>query len=451
MSFISRVLRSFSGDDRSEAQSLRRRQIEAGAGGRRWDGAPMIAAAQQSALAARAPAKARATALALNTPIAANICETWVAHLVGSGWQAQSQHPDQDTRRALNREFEAISSAVLTVACRSLVREGEAILRLSLGAEGFHVTPLPADQLDAALTRDLGNGRKIIAGVELDVLDRVVAYHLLPSAPGNPFGMVGAPVRIEARDVLHVFDRLVPGQVRGLPWMTPVLLKLFDLDATSDAMLMALKVQSLMTGFIRDPSGQGAGFGGEEEAGAAPNVSLEPGAMRILPGDAEVTFSQPGQGLAQAAEFVKAQLREIAAGTGLTYEMVSRDLSGANYSSARVGLLEFRRRAEMLQGNLIEAQLLRPLWRRWIEAKALAGEIAADTGTMADHLSVKFVPPGWPWIDPESEVNADIKAIDAGLKSRSEVVAGRGRDIEELDDELGADKFTPKTNQKAGA
>ena len=57
--------------------------------------------------------------------------------------------------------------------------------------------------------------------------------------------------------------------------------------------------------------------------------------------------------------------REIAAGTGITFEMLTGDLGQANYSSARVGLLEFRRRAEMLQRSLIEGQFLRPLWRRW--------------------------------------------------------------------------------------
>ncbi len=46
------------------------------------------------------------------------------------------------------------------------------------------------------------------------------------------------------------------------------------------------------------------------------------------------------------------------------------------------------------------------------------------------------MPPGWQWVDPQKEVNADIAAIGAGLKSREEVVAARGRDIDELDAEI---------------
>lgn len=390
-------------------------------------------------------------ALAFNNPTANRAVEVLVANLVGRGWQATSQHPDTETRRKLNADFEAIMLPLLPLAARALVREGEAVIRLTLasapgdggGLPEFHARVLAGGQLDSALTRDLGNGQRIVAGVEIDAHDRPVAYHILPDAPGNPFGAFGQAVRIPARDVLHVFDQLVPGQVRGITWLAPVLLKLADLDAASDAMLVALKVQSLITGFIKDPEGGSAGF---EAAGTAPDVSLEPGAMRILPPQADVSFSQPGQGLSQPGEFIKGQFREIAAGMGLTYEQLTGDMSGTNYSSARVAMLEFRRRCEMLQRTVIEAQLLRPLWRRWIEARALTGEIPADAQSMADYLSVKFVPPGWQWVDPLKETNADIAAINAGLKSRTEVVAERGRALDELDEERAADTAAPQPN-----
>ncbi len=86
--------------------------------------------------------------------------------------------------------------------------------------------------------------------------------------------------------------------------------------------------------------------------------------MRVLPPGADVVFSNTTTGLAQSAEFLRGQDHEIAAGVGLTYEALTGDMSRTNYSSARVNLLEFRRRAEMLQKTLIEGQFLRPLWHR---------------------------------------------------------------------------------------
>ena len=93
----------------------------------------------------------------------------------------------------------------------------------------------------------------------------------------------------------------------------------------------------------------------------------------------------------------------------------------------------------MLQRTLIEGQLLRPLWRRWIAWKALAGEISPADATVPDYRAVRFVAPGWQWVDPLKEVNAEVRAIEAGLKSRAESVAGRGRDLDEVDEEIAAD------------
>ncbi|MGP9789619.1 phage portal protein [Roseinatronobacter sp. NSM] len=425
---------------RALKELMKRSGIEAGGPGRRWEGASTLHAPQTQTLAARGPAQVRAAAQYVNNPYGQRIVEAWVSALVGSGWQTRSQHPDKPTARDLNDEFEALVNPVLPIAARALVRDGEAFLRVQITEEaGIRLKAIPAEQVDPTVHTDLGNGARVIAGIEFDREDQISAYHILPEAPGTPFAVYGQAVRVPARDVIHIFNPMFPGQVRGLSWLSPILLKLRDRDEASDALLMQLKTASLITGFVKDPSGNFAGFEGQE-TGAQLNVALEPGAMRILPGESEVTFSTPGQGLAQAVEFLRAQDREIAAGVGLTFEGMTGDLTQTNYSSARVGLLEFRRRAEMLQKHLIELQFLRPFWRRWIEIQTLSGTITAQGAALDDFRTVRFIAPGWQWVDPRNEVDAAVSAIEAGLKSREEVVAGRGRDIDELDEEIARDR-----------
>lgn len=384
----------------------------------------------------------RAAASYLNTPQGNRIVEAWAAALVGKGWQARPQHPAPEIRRQLSQDFEAMTRQIMLPLARALVRDGEAFVHLRLGPDGtLRPKLIPTDQIDPSMTRDLDHGARIIAGIEFDTEDRVTAYHVLKEAPGSPFAFYGEAIRVPATDMLHVFDQLFPGQVRGLSWLASVLLKMRDRDEASDALLMQLKTASLLTGFIKSTDGGAGGFDGSTD-GNALNVALEPGAMRLLPEGTDVTFSQPGQGLAQAVEFLRAQDREIATGAGLTFEMLTGDLGEANYSSARVGLIDFRRRAEMLQINLIEGQFLRPLWHRWMAVRELArGNSAAGADSWG---TVRFVPPGWQWVDPQNEVAADVQAIEAGLKSREEVVAGRGRDIDELDEERARDEGAAK-------
>ncbi|MDF3606213.1 phage portal protein [Paracoccus sp. DMF-8] len=415
-----------------------KRRIEASASRPRWQGAGHLHAPQQSTLAARAAAQQRAAAAYLNTPQGNRIVGSWVAALIGKGWQCRPQHPDAAIRHDLADAFEALTRPLMMTLARALIRDGEVFVHLRIGAVGDLCPKLiPADQIDASLTRDLGNGARIIAGIEFDADDEVTAYHILREAPGAAFASYGDTLRIPAVDMLHIYDRLFPGQVRGLSWLAPVLLKLRDRDEASDALLMQLKTASLLTGFIKTMDGSTDGYAGDV-SGNALNVALEPGAMRILPGGTDVTFSQPGQGLTQAIEFLRAQDREIAAGVGMTFEQLTGDLGEANYSSARVGLLDFRRRAEMLQINLIEMQFLRPLWLRWLAVREMAGMTPAGEAGVSS-FPVRFVPPGWQWVDPRNEVEADVAAIAAGLKSREEVVAGRGRDIDELDAERARD------------
>lgn len=425
MSFLSRIVSRFSGSD----PAPHKRRIEAGAGGPRTDGWAAITAPQTALATARAPAMQRAAAAYLNTPQGARIVETWLAALWGRGWQIRPNNP----------EFEALLWSIAIPAIRALIRDGEAFVWLRTNAQGALAPKLiPASQVDPTLNRDLGNGLRIVAGIEITADDKVNAYHVLREAPDTPFGAFSIDAqRVPAEDMIHAFDKLFPGQTRGLTWLAPVLLKMRDRDEASDALLVQLKLAGLLTGFIESLDGGTGGFEGETDANAI-NVALEPGAMRILPEGTRVSFSKPGDGLQQSAEFLRAQDREIAAGVGLTFEQLTGDLGEANYSSARSGLLEFRRRAEMLQKSIIENQFLRPLWQRFAALQALAGTPAGEEGRFL--ISTRFVAPGWSWVDPRNEVEAEVAAINAGLKSRAEVVAGRGRDIDEVDEEIARDR-----------
>lgn len=417
-----------------------RRQIEAGGGGRRWQGAPMLHNPARATDAARATTRARAAALYMNAAPARRIVEAWTSALVGRGWQARSGHPDRATAGRLNDAFEALANPLLPLVARCLARDGEAFVHLRATEDGS-LAPVVLDpaQIDPALSRPLDAGARIEQGIELGPDGELRAYHVLREVAGT--GWTSAEtLRIPAADMLHVFDRLFPGQLRGVSWLAPVLLKLNDRDALADALLMQAKVGAMLTGFLHGSEDITAGFAAEVGAAGVLNVALEPGAMRILPPGADVSFTPQPQGLRDAVAFLAATDREIAAGAGITYEALTGDLGHATYSSARVGLLDFRRRAEALQRHLVEAQFLRPLWRRWIDVQTLAGLIPADPAAQADHRAVRFIGPGFDWIDPESQVAAEVLAMQNGLKSREEIVAARGRDLDELDAEIARDR-----------
>jgi len=155
---------------------------------------------------------------------------------------------------------------------------------------------------------------------------------------------------------------------------------------------------------------------GETDPRGAPLAGLEPGSMvKLLPGE-DVKFTEPGDVGGMYTEFMRVQLRAIAAGLGVTYEQLTGDLERVNYSSIRAGLLEFRRRCEQFQHQVMVFQFCRPVWRAWIEVAVVAGEI-----------------------DPLKDMNAEVVAVRAGFKPRSAVINEMGYDEEAVDRQVAAD------------
>ncbi|MFW4864107.1 phage portal protein, partial [Pseudomonas aeruginosa] len=63
--------------------------------------------------------------------------------------------------------------------------------------------------------------------------------------------------RIPADQVLHIFEPLEGGQLRGVPRLSPVLLRLKSLDNYDDAVLFRQEVSNLFAGFITRPRQDG--------------------------------------------------------------------------------------------------------------------------------------------------------------------------------------------------
>ena len=407
----------------------------------------------------------RAAAFVLNNPNGARLVDSLVGNLVGTGIVPRPAHPDEAVRKGLAAVFLAWTDAadvtgvtdfygVMQAAVRDMVTFGEALFVWDAASDGApQIVRLHPDQLDRSLTRRTDAGGVIVQGIEFDGRGRRVAYWLRSGSPGDLLaGLPLAATRHPASEVIHLFRPLFPGQVRGLSWLAPVLLSAKELDELIDAMLVRAKIAAMHVGFMQDASPDLYGAAGdprEQQSSLYSSVisgmnrrgaELRPGAMLLLPVNTKVEFNDPpDQGNVPA--FIDSTLRMIAAGVGVTYEQLTGDYSKVNYSSARASLIEFRRFAEGIQHTIIVHQFCRPVWDRFVRWQVLSGGISAVAyqRDRAVFHAVKWLPPAWPWVDPLKDAQAAVLEIDNLLRSRSEVVAERGYDIEALDEEIAAD------------
>lgn len=443
----------------SRKEKGRTRSFDAAGGGRRWEKAGSLTNLNAAVMAASTISARRAAYYARNNPWVVSAVASMVGSVVGTGIKPRSQHPNPAVRERLHKLWDGwqrradVSGvgdfyALQALAVRAMMEGGEAFIRLRprLPSDGFDV-PFQVELIDremVPLDRFSDTGNRVRAGIEFDGAGRRVAFHVLPVRPGDPFAPIGATpldtVRVSASEMLHLFAPLEAGQIRGITWLAPILLRLHELDQFEDAALVKAKVGALFAGFITDPSGDNAGAGPAGSDGAAA-LSLEPGTLVPLPPGADIRFSQPQTDTAYS-DFVRSCLRAIAAGLGCTYEQLTGDYSATNYSSARAALVEHRRRIEQLQHGVIVPQLCRPVWERFVRVAVLSGALPAPdfAADPEAYFAVEWLPPAFEWVDPQKDVRAEIEAVNAGFKSRSQVLAERGYDAERVDAEIAADR-----------
>ena len=395
--------------------------------------------------------------------------EAFVANAVGTGIKPQSLSGDERFKaevQALWRDWVEEADAagqtdfygLQSLACRAMLEGGECLIRLrSRRLEDGLSVPLQLqllepEHLPISLNADLPSGNVVRSGIEFDNMGRRVAYHLYRSHPEDgrlaPMSGQGGidTVRIDAKEIIHLFRVLRPGQVRGEPWLSRALVKLNELDQYDDAELVRKKTAAMFAGFVtrQNPEDNLMGEGTADSQGIS-LAGLEPGTLQILEPGEDIKFSDPANVGGSYSEFLRTQFRAVAAAIGITYEQLTGDLSGVNYSSIRAGMLEFRRRCEMVQHGVLVHQMCRPVWAAWMKQAVLASALTAPgfvrggPDRRRQYLAVKWIPQGWQWVDPEKEFKAMLLAIRAGLISRSEAISAFGYDAEDVDREIAAD------------
>ena len=430
------------------------RRFDGAAGGRRGFGIGTFHQINSEVAGAGGTVRARARYLAANNPWLSQAVANWTGALVGAGIVPTPKHPDAATRKLLTEAFSRWAEeadadgrtdfwGLQADIARGLVIDGEAFVQVIIVEGGARLRIIPPELVDESIARELPGGGVIVQGVEFDREGRREAYHVLPARPHDQFASYAPPVRIPADQVLHIFKAIAAGQVRGVSWLAPVILPASEFDQLCDALLLGVKIAAMHAGFLVDQNGTAGETYTGEEAGGILESGLEPGTLKRLPTGIDVKFNTPSQ-TQEVAAFLRLNLQQLAAGLGLPEHLLSGDLTGANYSSLRAGLLPFRQRVEQIQYGTLVPQLLRPIWRQVTTWTLLSGDLDGPDfeASPHDYLACDWLPPAFMQVDPAKQVQADVAEMQAGLTSRRKLVAARGWALEDLDAEIAADSFS---------
>jgi len=295
-------------------------------------------------------------------------------------------------------------------------------------------------------------------GIEFDQYGAPEAYHIMRQHPGDGRGLLGVRTgmnvwdRVPAftpwgrRRVIHLHDKERTGQSRGKPIVSAVMAEFHMAGKYAKNELQASLANSLVAAFLESDLDQESAaqlFGEDPRAAWSESVKqarnirqLKGAAIIPLPAGAKMSGFTPGRPNPAFEAFMLASLRHIAAGLNIPYELLLKDFSKTNYSSARAALLEAWRFFHGRRRWLMD-YWLRPIYELWLEEAVNAGVIdAPDFYTKRYAYSrCRFIFGGRGWVDPVKEAEAAGIRMDLGISTLEQECAEQGGDYEEVMDQ----------------
>lgn len=315
--------------------------------------------------------------------------------------------------------------------------DGEALVQIvpGRGKYGVQFEALDADLLDETFHRAGGDAEnEVRAGVEIDRSGRPVAYWLWTRHPDDilPSARPFARRRVPAEFIVHVYDQERPGQTRGVTRFAPVMQDLHRLGAMQEAALILQHVAACQGGWLV-PNGDDPPplLTPEQQAAGETGVVLEaePATFRAVPQGYSVEKFDPGMPGEQYVPFTQDVKHSAAAGLGVSYMSLSGDLKGTSFSSGRMGLGPERRRWRRKQVQLRDS-FHAPLFRAWLRYASLSGALPLTPAELAQvQDAAEWLLPGWDYVDPEKDANANLSEVANAMNSRTAILAAKGRDF----------------------
>jgi lambda family phage portal protein len=368
------------------------------------------------------------------------------------GW---SRYNDEWDRRGAITFYEAERLALKTI----IISGG--ILSNTVRSTSGRLLPIAKqmiepDRLDTShdderrTMSDNAPARQTLHGISVDEYGAPVGYWI-----------DGITNIIPAKNIIHAFVHERPEQYIGVPWGAPVLELIWDIHQLQEDTLIKSRALADVVWWMRKANEFTATTDSDDNENRiveALSFLETPEEPKVIKGDDSITESvQP---------LVKMITHSICAGFGTSYMTVTRDLTDVNFAASRSVVLEERRYYRAVQKWFAKSFCQRE-WEDFVFWMVQTDQIPGLTSEIYARNPHKYnqcwwKAEAWDWVDPAKDTQADSLMDEKHLATHAELLAKRGksvedhyRDLEEqkrLQKQYGIeDLFQPKTPAAAGA
>ena len=389
--------------------------------------------------------RARARDLERNSDIANSVLFAYRRNVVGKGYTLQADTGDDTLNDQLEKRWrewcrarncdvtgESSFNDLLRMAIDRKKVDG-GILFVKRYTEGgltpFKLQALEVDELAVDQVNPHTKGNRVVGGVEYNAYRKPMGYWI------RQYDLEGwqtqDAVYLPAKDVYFLKSKRRPSQLREVSDLAPTMTRIRDINEFITAVSVKERIAACLAVFIKKAIPTGGLSRNSAVYGNTVDYSgkkLTPGMIQEMGAGDEVQVVDPKSAAGDAASFLRTQQSLIAAGQGLSYEAVSRDMVGSTYSSARQNAIEdedtYTEDIEKLRDFMTE------VYETFVISGVIYGlfDIKDFWPNKQKYLAHKWVRRPKKWIDPSKEATANQTALRSGQKTYPEICAENGRD-----------------------
>lgn len=405
-----------------------------------WSLADGLSAVAANSLDVRTILRNRSRYEIANNCYAQGIIETYTDDIVGTGPRLQLRLDNREANRAIESLWRSWVKAVhlaetLHTLVMAKVGDGEGFVLFATNERVDHQVQLfpwgvECDQFTGKPMT--GTDRTYVDGIRFDRYGNPFSYDVLREHPGGAYGtLAGDFDTIPADQVIHLFRRRRPGQVRGYPDITPALPLYGNLRRFTLAVIAAAEAAADHAGVIESQVNP------DEADSTEPLdvIDLEPRSFVTLPSGWKMNQLKAEQPTTTYGDFKHEIVNEMARCLLMPYNIAAGNSSSYNYSSGRLDHKTYYKRIR-IERHRLELRCLERIFMAWLDEATLVGLIPDNLPPFAEW------PHQWFWdgdehVDPQKEGAAQGMRLTNRTTTYAEEFARKGQDWEEEFEQLG--------------
>jgi lambda family phage portal protein len=332
-------------------------------------------------------------------------------------WDVWCRYPDIGSRQSFG--------TLMSLAARGWFYDGESFLLLTKGESGRPRLQLVEPQQISTPTGQ-ENSPDIFDGVRFDQrTGRALTYYV---GQEQKQGELTDIRPISADSIVHIYEPQRANQLRGLPFVAPVINDLHDLDDLQKLEMESCKLASSVAQVVKTSSGEvqatslRSGVGGSQGSAQTYYENVFGAQVKVLKSGDEFEQFMSDRPSVNMRDYWRQLTEKVCAGVGIPYVLVyPESMQGTVYRGALdMSAVWFRAR------HAVMASAARRIWEYVMEYAIRVDPTLKDSPD--DWYEVAIQAPRAPNVDVGRNSAAQLAELEAGVTTYDEVYGARGID-----------------------